>query len=118
MSYGLDDSGDDPEAHTLMKNWTGTIIGPANSAHDGRIYTLKLFCDSTYPERPPLVRFQSRVNMSCVLPDGRVDITRFPALANWRREYTLETVLTELRREMCSPANKKLAQPPEGTNYN
>jgi ubiquitin-conjugating enzyme E2 variant len=112
VSYGMDGSDD-----MLMKNWTGTIIGPANSAHDGRIYTLKLYCDETYPERPPQVRFQSRVNMSCVLPDGRIDVGRFPVLGNWRRDYTMETILTELRREMVAPANKKLAQPPEGTTY-
>lgn len=112
VSYGMDDADD-----MLMRNWTGTIIGPANSVHDGRIYTLKLFCDLNYPERPPQVRFQSRINMNCVLPNGSVDVARFPTLGNWRREYTMETVLTELRREMAAPANKKLPQPPEGTNY-
>ena len=112
VSYGMDDADD-----MLMRNWTGTIIGPANTAHDGRIYTLKLFCDLTYPERAPQVRFQSRVNMGCVLPDGRVDAARFPVLGGWRREFTMETVLTELRREMAAPANRKLPQPPEGTTY-
>jgi ubiquitin-conjugating enzyme E2 variant len=105
VSYGMDDSDD-----MLMRQWTGTIIGPTNSVHDGRIYTLKLFCDLNYPERPPRVRFQSRINMGCVLPDGTVDVSRFPVLCSWRREYTMETILTELRREMCAPANKKLPQ--------
>ena len=36
------------------------------SVHEGRIYTLKLFCDKDYPEKPPTVRFHSRVNMTCV----------------------------------------------------
>ncbi|OVA06454.1 Ubiquitin-conjugating enzyme [Macleaya cordata] len=61
VSYGMDD-GDD----IYMRSWTGTIIGPHNSVHEGRIYQLKLFCDKDYPEKPPSVRFHSRINMTCV----------------------------------------------------
>lgn len=113
VSYGMDDSDD-----MLMRNWTGTIIGPSNTVHDGRIYTLKIFCDLNYPDRPPRVRFQSRINMSAVLADGAVDQTKFGILGSWRREYTMETILLELRREMASSHNRKLPQPPEGTTYN
>jgi ubiquitin-conjugating enzyme E2 variant len=113
VSYGMDDADD-----MLMRNWTGTIIGPSNTVHDGRIYTVKIFCDLNYPDKGPKIRFQSRINMSCVLPDGTVDPSRFPVLGQWRREYTLETILLELRREMASSHNRKLPQPPEGTTYN
>lgn len=112
VSYGMEDADD-----MLMRNWTGTIIGPSNTVHDGRIYTLKIFCDLNYPERPPTVRFQSRVNMDCVGPDGRVNAQLFRVLGQWNRGYTMETVLVELRRQMASPSNKKLQQPPEGTTY-
>jgi ubiquitin-conjugating enzyme E2 variant len=112
VSYGMEDADD-----MLMRFWTGTIIGPSNSVHDGRIYTLKITCDLNYPERPPEVKFQSRINMDCVLPNGRIDPIKFVTLGQWRREYTMETVLTELRRQMASPANKKQPQPPEGTTY-
>ncbi|KAL3034297.1 hypothetical protein AAZX31_02G186000 [Glycine max] len=61
VSYGMDD-GDD----IYMRSWTGTIIGPHNTVHEGRIYQLKLFCDKDYPEKPPSVRFHSRINMTCV----------------------------------------------------
>eukprot|EP00249_Psilotum_nudum_P005559 c18998_g1_i1 orf=1-435(-) len=61
VSYGMDD-GDD----IYMRSWTGTIIGPHNSVHEGRIYQLKLFCDKDYPDKPPSVRFHSRINMTCV----------------------------------------------------
>lgn len=112
VSYGMDDSDD-----MLMRNWTGTIIGPSNTVHDGRIYTLKIFCDLSYPDRPPRVRFQSRINMGCVLPDGSVDCSKFPSLGHWQRTSTMETILQDLRREMAASANKKLPQPPEGTMY-
>ena len=35
-------------------------------------------------------------------------------LANWQREHTMEDILTQLKKEMMSPQNRKLAQPPEG----
>jgi len=63
------------------------------------------------------VRFQSRVQMSCVAPNGVVDPRVFAVLSRWNRAYTMETVLTELRREMAQPHNRKLPQPPEGSTY-
>jgi ubiquitin-conjugating enzyme E2 variant len=90
VSYGMDDADD-----IYMRSWTGTIIGPPNvcyrnthnwidiafallcsnlrtyqfllqTVHEGRIYQLKLFCDTDYPDKPPTVRFQTRINMTCV----------------------------------------------------
>lgn len=113
VSYGMDD-GDD----IYMRSWTGTIIGPHNSVHDGRIYQLKLFCDRDYPNRPPTVRFLSRINMTCVSKEsGVVEPRHFPMLANWRTEYTMEDILMELKREMAAPYNRRLSQPPEGSTF-
>ncbi|CAN6173876.1 unnamed protein product, partial [Urochloa humidicola] len=113
VSYGMDDADD-----IYMRSWTGTIIGPHNTVHEGRIYQLKLFCDKDYPEKPPSVRFHSRVNMTCVNHEtGLVDPKKFSVLANWQREYTMEYILTQLKKEMASPQNRKLVQPPEGTFF-
>ncbi|KAJ7569068.1 hypothetical protein O6H91_01G059600 [Diphasiastrum complanatum] len=113
VSLGMDDSGD-----VYMRSWTGTILGPSNSMHDGRIYQLKLFCDKDYPDKPPSVRFYSRINMACVNHEtGVIEPRHFSMLANWHREYTMEDILTELRREMSSPQNRKLPQPPEGATF-
>ncbi|KAI7993051.1 Ubiquitin-conjugating enzyme E2 variant 1D [Camellia lanceoleosa] len=95
VSYGMDD-GDD----IYMRSWTGTIIGPHNSVHEGRIYQLKLFYDKDYPEKPP-----------------SVEPKKFGILANWQREYTMEDILTQLKKEMAAPHNRKLVQPPEGTYF-
>ncbi len=99
VSYGMQD-GDD----LLMKNWTGTIIGPPGTAHENRIYTLRIRCGDGYPDQAPEVWFRSKVNMSCIDPKtGKVEPRLFPVLGNWKRESTLETVLSELRREMVRP---------------
>lgn len=73
VSFGLDNSDD-----MLMRYWAGAIVGPANvsyvlvfriwvdpqsheqrfvmlqTVHDGRIYTVKLYCDQNYPEKVAL----------------------------------------------------------------
>ncbi|XP_040365997.1 ubiquitin-conjugating enzyme E2 variant 1B [Rosa chinensis] len=36
------------------------------TVHEGRIYQLKLFYDKDYPEKPPSVRFHTRIKMTCV----------------------------------------------------
>jgi hypothetical protein len=61
VSYGMADS-DDMQMH----NWNGTIIGPGSTVHDGRIYTVHIHCSDSYPDRPPTVRFLTRINLGCV----------------------------------------------------
>lgn len=111
-SYGLSNS-DDIE----MVNWTGTIIGPNNTLHENRIYNLSLVCSDSYPQSPPIIKFITRINLPCVGPSGLVDPSRLSILSSWKHNYTLETVLVELRREMAKPENRKLAQPNEGDEY-
>ncbi|XP_008781270.1 ubiquitin-conjugating enzyme E2 variant 1D-like [Phoenix dactylifera] len=112
VSYGMDDPDD-----IYMRSWTGTIIGPHNTVHEGRIYQLKLFCDKDYPDNPPTVRFQTRINMTCVNQEtGVVEPSLFPMLAHWQREYAMEDILVNLKKEMSAPRNRKLYQPPEGND--
>ncbi|KAF4595887.1 ubiquitin-conjugating enzyme variant MMS2 [Ophiocordyceps camponoti-floridani] len=112
-SYGLEDPED-----LLMSNWNGTILGPPNSVHENRIYSVKMHCGDQYPDQPPTIQFVSQVNLPCVNPrNGVVDPKQLPCLAQWKRENTMETVLIELRRYMAAPAHRKLAQPPEGSTY-
>ncbi|KAL9265307.1 Ubiquitin-conjugating enzyme E2 variant 1A-like protein [Drosera capensis] len=110
VSYGMDDAED-----MLMRSWTGTIIGPPKTAYEGRIYQLKLKCGMDYPNLPPVVKFRTPINMSCVNREtGVVEPRLFPMLGNWRREYTMESVLTQLKKEMMLPQNRKLVQPSDG----
>lgn len=47
----------------------------------------------------------------------QVDQRKFSLLSNWRREYTMENILIQLKKEMATSHNRKLVQPPEGTFY-
>jgi len=48
---------------------------------------------------------------------GQVEPKKFGMLTNWQRDYTMEDILTQLRKEMAAPHNRKLVQPPEGTYF-
>ncbi|KAK4535583.1 hypothetical protein CDCA_CDCA05G1608 [Cyanidium caldarium] len=112
VSYGLMD--DD----TTLTYWTGTILGPLNSAFENRIYNLRIRCGSNYPESPPVVYFRTRIHLHCVdSHTGAVDPSRCAVLRGWTRQCTLETLLIELRREMTHPQNRRLQQPPEGSEF-
>eukprot|EP00995_Heteronema_vittatum_P001231 NODE_1174_length_1046_cov_711.818455_g809_i0.p1 GENE.NODE_1174_length_1046_cov_711.818455_g809_i0~~NODE_1174_length_1046_cov_711.818455_g809_i0.p1 ORF type:complete len:162 (+),score=35.64 NODE_1174_length_1046_cov_711.818455_g809_i0:25-486(+) len=112
VSIGLENYDD-----MTLSHWTGTIIGPVGTAFEGRIFQLKLYCDEKYPNRPPAIQFFNRVNMTCVLGDGRVDARRLNILANWGPHITLVKLLVELRNEMGNQQNRKSAQPPDGSCY-
>ncbi|KAG8750831.1 E2 ubiquitin-conjugating protein mms2 [Ceratobasidium sp. 423] len=111
-SYGLEDSDD-----MAMTHWNGTIIGPGHTAHENRIYSLRIECGPGYPDVPPTITFVSKVNLPFVGPAGKVDPNKLPVLANWIRANTLETILVQIRREMAAPNNRKLPQPAEGSTY-
>lgn len=71
----------------------------------------------------PLVLFliyrlmnQLTISHNCVLL-MQVEPKKFALLANWQREYTMEDILVQLKKEMASPHNRKLVQPPEGTYF-
>ena len=69
------------------------------TVHENRIYSLKITCGEQYPDAPPTVQFISRVNLPFVSQvDGKVDPAKLPVLAHWSRNYSLETVLVEIRR--------------------
>ncbi|CAG99903.1 Mms2 [Kluyveromyces lactis] len=112
-SYGLSDSDD-----ITMTKWNGTILGPPHSNHENRIYSVLIECGPSYPDEPPKVKFVSKINLPCVnSTTGEVVKEKFHTLKEWKRSYTMETVLLELRKEMATPSNKKLLQPQEGTTF-
>ena len=50
----------------MMVHWNGTIIGPNNTPFEGRIYSLQIECGESYPDRPPTLKFRTRIALSCV----------------------------------------------------
>merc|ERR1711962_1763398 len=112
ISWGLEDEDD-----IDLKHWTGMIIGPPRTSFENRMYSLRIECSNSYPDQPPALRFLTRINMNCVSSNGTIDARAVPVLCRWDRNYTIKSILQELRRLMLTKDNIKLSQPPEGSTY-
>lgn len=112
VTWGLEQADD-----ITLTHWNGTIFGPPATAFENRIYSLAITCGQNYPDEKPTVKFNTKINLgTCVDKNGHV-MENWGLMTSWRREYTLETVLSSLRQEMTAPNNRKAAQPPEGDSY-
>eukprot|EP00931_Biecheleriopsis_adriatica_P072859 TRINITY_DN47247_c0_g1_i1.p1 TRINITY_DN47247_c0_g1~~TRINITY_DN47247_c0_g1_i1.p1 ORF type:complete len:160 (+),score=33.77 TRINITY_DN47247_c0_g1_i1:65-481(+) len=105
-----------PDDITLT-HWNGTIFGPPGTAFENRIYCLSITAGPMYPDQPPVVKFETKINMGCV-DASNGNMKSLPmASGAWKRDFTIENILEGIRREMASGANRKLPQPPEGESY-
>ena len=106
VTYGLKDPNDN-----TFTFWNGSIL-----LDDGRFYELQLECDENYPQKPPKVKFITKVNMPFVDQHGAIKSGSLNILRNWNRDCTLESYLTAIRDELKSNLSK-YKQPPEGSKY-
>ena len=106
VTYGLKDPNDN-----TFTFWNGSIL-----LDDGRFYELQLECDENYPQKPPKVKFVTKVNMPFVDQHGAIKSGSLNILRNWNRDCTLESYLTAIRDELKSNLSK-YKQPPEGSKY-
>lgn len=82
------------------------------------MFSLKIECGPSYPDEPPKVKFITKIKMGGVIENtGVVDRRIVPVLARWSRNYSIKTVLQELRKLMAVKENQKFVQPPEGTTF-
>ena len=112
VSMGLVNSDD-----IFLTEWNASILGPQNTPFDGRLYELRITAGEDYPNKPPLVRFVSKISLSSV-NQSTGEVTRdFPAIQNWNRNMSIEGVLVALKNSMTTSFNRRLPQPPEGSTF-
>ena len=72
ISYGLTQSDD-----LSLSDWQCTILGPLNSPVENRIVSLLLHCGDRYPDEPPTIRFQNKINAKWVVRMHRLASSLF-----------------------------------------
>jgi ubiquitin-protein ligase len=91
---------------SLIRGWfEPSPPAESQTVHENRIYSLKITCDEQYPDVSPTLTFISRVNLPFVdQTQGTVDLKKVVSLSRWSRDYTLETILVEIRKWVLSRA--------------
>ena len=107
VTYGLKDANDN-----TFTDWNGSIL-----MDDGKFYELALTCGKDYPQRPPEVRFITKINMPFVnQSNGYINPNSLDVLRNWNKDCTLESYLMAIRNEIKQNLGK-YSQPPENSKF-
>ena len=71
VSLGLVESDD-----VYMRNWQCTMLGPMGSPVDSRIISCAIHTGDRYPDQPPEVQFQTKVNFPFVVSAQQPRVNR------------------------------------------
>ncbi|KAJ1929473.1 Ubiquitin-conjugating enzyme E2 2 [Tieghemiomyces parasiticus] len=93
--------------------WDAVIFGPEDTPFEDGIFKLRLTFDETYPNKPPNVRFVTRMFHPNVYASGELCLD---ILQNrWSPTYDVSSILTSIQSLLHdpnpnSPANSEAAQ--------
>ncbi|CAI7730660.1 unnamed protein product [Closterium sp. NIES-54] len=101
-----------PQDNNIML-WTAMIFGPDDTPWDGGTFKLTLQFSEDYPNKPPVVRFVTKMFHPNVYADGSIclDILQ----NHWSPIYDVGAILTSIQSLLCdpnpnSPANSEAAR--------
>lgn len=85
------------------------MFGPYETPWEGGVFRLRLTFPAQYPEKPPSVRFLSKMFHPNVYPDGELclDIIQ----DKWSPVYTVSTILTSIQSLLSDPNTSSPANP-------
>ncbi|XP_068678226.1 probable ubiquitin-conjugating enzyme E2 C isoform X3 [Montipora capricornis] len=88
---------------TNLLEWIGTIRGGKGTVYDGKEYKLTLEFPSTYPHKPPVVKFKTPCYHPNVDHQGNIclDILK----ENWSSTYTVRSLLLSIQSLLGEPNN-------------
>eukprot|EP01069_Polyplicarium_translucidae_P004254 Polyplicarium_translucidae@DN2535_c0_g1_i2.p1 len=96
-----------------IMRWSAVIFGPEESPWEGGTFQLELSFSDDYPNKPPTVRFVTRVFHPNVYMDGSIclDILQH----RWSPIYDISAILTSIQSLLTdpnpnSPANSEAAR--------
>ncbi|CAH2066432.1 unnamed protein product [Thlaspi arvense] len=81
--------------------WNAVIFGPDDTPWDGGMFKLTLKFTEDYPNKPPTVRFVTRMFHPNIFADGNIclDILK----KQWSPVYDVSSLLTSIQSLLCDP---------------
>jgi len=101
-----------PRDNNIM-HWSAVIFGPENTPWEGGTFSLDLTFSEEFPNKPPKVRFTTKMFHPNIYTDGSICLD---ILQNqWSPIYDIAAILTSIQSLLCdpnpnSPANSEAAQ--------
>ena len=101
-----------PEGDSLFR-WNAVIFGPGETIWDGGIFHLILEFTEEYPNKPPKVKFLTKMFHPNIYNDGSICLDILQNM--WSPVYDISSILTSIQSLLCdpnplSPANNEAAE--------
>lgn len=92
-----------PSGDSILE-WIATIHGAKDTVYDGKKYKLTLKFPSTYPHKPPVVRFKTPCYHPNVDQEGNIclDILK----EKWSSIYSVRSILHSIQALLGAPNNE------------
>ena len=90
-----------------IMSWEAVILGPDDTIWQGGIFTLTMNFSEEYPNKPPDVKFVTKIFHPNVYNDGSIclDILK----SQWSPIYDISALLTSIQSLLCDPNPKSPA---------
>ncbi|EAN31068.2 Ubiquitin-conjugating enzyme E2 1 [Theileria parva strain Muguga] len=96
-------------------HWQAVILGPDNTEWEGGIFSLSLTFPQDYPNKPPVVKFLTRIFHPNVYQDGSICLD---ILQNeWSPVFDVHGILISIQSLLTDPNNKSPANNEAATLY-
>jgi len=98
-----------------MYLWKACIFGPMDTPWEGGIFEMRLQFKTDYPQKPPIVRFISKMYHPNIYVDGTLclDIIQ----DKWSPIYTVSSILTSVQSLLTDPNPNSPANPEAARLY-
>lgn len=95
-----------PEEDSLYR-WRAVIFGPDETEWEGGVFRLVLEFTEDYPNKPPKVKFLTKMFHPNIYNDGSICLDILQNM--WSPVYDISSILTSVQSLLCDPNTKSPA---------
>ena len=95
-----------PDEDSLFR-WKAVIFGPDDTEWEGGVFRLILEFSEDYPNKPPKVKFLTKMFHPNIYNDGSICLDILQNM--WSPVYDISSILTSVQSLLCDPNTKSPA---------